>query len=592
MQESFTPIGGTPIIPPSYLTVYFIFFLVFLSLLYFYFYKKRRPIVLWQKIKLLLLIAIILKVALVAGVGLVAAYWLIPTPGIRRTIPSKETNTFSPTQKIEIVFDRPVSRKILEKSITPDVPGQWVFENSIYTTHLYRNLVFYPKYSLRPDTTYTIKLAEIKNLLNISPSYKYEYSFRTQPSPKVLAVSPVSGQHEVGTTEKIKVTLDNPNDNVSEFSFEFIPKVEYKSELDSSKTAYILTPTKSLDPGIEYNLKIQKSDVILNLEDKTVIERSPSALVYDGTFKTKADPDKGNIILETFSRKRLGIVSITPENNWTAVSVESPIKVIFDQSVNHFSAEQRFSISPKVEGKFSWDNNTLIFTPDKSLDFGASYTVTIASGIESLAGLPSEAEIKSTFSTQSTTTKLAVPAYLQKYTLSCEIASLRMALNFKGANVTEDDLIPKVGTDTTPHNGNTWGNPYNAFVGNIRGTQMADGYGVYWGPIAKAARSYRNAQEFEGWNIQQLTEALSNNNPVVIWVYSHFGTKTSWNTPDGTQIYAVRDEHAVVAVGFVGPANNPTQMIINDPLVGQVYWSRSVFDKKWDIFGRSGVVVY
>lgn len=45
-------------------------------------------------------------------------------------------------------------------------------------------------------------------------------------------------------------------------------------------------------------------------------------------------------------------------------------------------------------------------------------------------------------------------------------------------------------------------------------------------------------------------------------------------------------------VGFVGSAKNPTQIIVNDPLVGQVYVSRAVFDKKWEIFGRSGVVIY
>lgn len=59
-----------------------------------------------------------------------------------------------------------------------------------------------------------------------------------------------------------------------------------------------------------------------------------------------------------------------------------------------------------------------------------------------------------------------------------------MALNFKGVNVSEDDLIPKVGFDKTPHNGNIWGNPYTAFVGNISGRQMVDGYGVYWGRAA------------------------------------------------------------------------------------------------------------
>jgi uncharacterized protein YvpB len=335
--------------------------------------------------------------------------------------------------------------------------------------------------------------------------------------------------------------------------------------------------------------------------DDTNLSFKPTTLAFDTEYKITISKGTksldGSFLEEDLSQsfKTIGSVKVTafnPESNWSGVSIHSPIRVTFDQEVDKSSAQQKFSITPQVSGTFSWNGNTMTFTPEKPLAFTTAYTVVEAPGVQSMKGRNSTEEFKVSFTTQNATTKLAVPAYLQKYTLSCEIASLRMALSFKGVNVSEDDIIPKVGLDPTPHTGNIWGNPYNAFVGNIRGTQMKDGYGVYWGPIAKAARFYRNAQEFQGWSIGQLTNAIANNNPVVIWVYSHSGIKTSWNTPDGQSIYAVRDEHAVTAVGFVGPPDNPTQLIINDPLIGQVYWSRSSFDKKWDIFGRSGVVVY
>lgn len=521
------------------------------------------------------------------------AYWLIPSPAIRRTIPQKNENTFSPTEKVEIVFDRPISRSILEKSILPETPGRWVFENSLYTTHLYRRLVFYPTYSLRPNTTYTVKLSGIRNLLKVSSPYEHQYSFTTQPAPKILTVSPSSELHDVDPTAKIKVTLDRPNARISEFEFKFTPQIEYDTILDASNTIYTLTPKAPLAPGTEYKLKVQKTDNILNLEDGQIVERGAPSVEYDGLFVTRPDLTGGsNASKGQSSPSGPVVVTITPENGWSAVSVRTPIKITFDQAVDRASAQQKFSISPQVAGDFNWEGDTLSFTPQNPFAFTTAYTVTLVKGVKAATGRESQQEFRSEFSTQNTTTKLAVPAYLQKYTLSCEIASLRMALNFRRANVTEDDLIPQVGLDTTPHSGNVWGNPYNAFVGNIRGTQMKDGYGVYWGPIAKAARNYRQAQEFSGWKIEQLTGAIASNNPVIIWVYSHFGTPTSWKTPDGTDIYAVRDEHAVVAVGFVGPATNPSQIIINDPLSGQVYWSRSSFDKKWNIFGNSGVVIY
>lgn len=669
----FGSVEGSPLVPPSYLTVYFILFLALLCVSYIYFYRKKKPVLLWHKLRLLASIAIVLKITAVLGTMLVFAYWLIPTPGIRRTIPQANSPSFSTTNRVEIVFDRPVSRKELQKSISPEVPGRWVFENSIYTTHLYRKLVFYPTFSFRPNTTYAIKLSGISNFVKISEAYDYQFKFTTQASPKIISVKPVSGQSGVDITSEIKVTLDKPNSRVSEFEFVFDPPLDYDSKLNSTNLVYTLKPKTPLKQGTKYNLKIQKSDTILNLEDASVIERGITTEEYDGTFTTllapgilSFQPQASNALIDSeiiinFSQKMdrmsveknfsvdpavsgqfkwvddanltfkpyklnfgteykvkiakgtqsqdggfletdlintfktIGSVKVSqfsPQDKWTGVNIRSPIKVTFDQEVDRSSAENLFSVTPKFNGKFTWEDNILSYTPIDPLSYTTDYIVAVEKGVKSIHGTSSQEKFQIQFTTQNASQKLEVPAYLQKYTLSCEIASLRMALNFKGANVSEDDLIPIVGTDTTPHSGNIWGNPYNAFVGNIRGTQMVDGYGVYWGPIAKAALSYRNSKQFQNWNIKDLTREISKGNPVIIWVYSHFGTKTSWNTPDGTQIYAVRDEHAVVAVGFVGTMDNPTQIIINDPLSGQVYWSRSSFDNKWNIFGNSGVVIY
>lgn len=670
----FGPVAGTPLIPPSFLTAYFVLFLLLLALIYGYFYWKRRPVLLWHKLKLLAVIALIIKVVLVAGVTLLTLYWLLPTPSVIQTTPIQAEPSFSPTNRIEIIFDRPISRTDIEKSISPEVAGRWAFENSIYTTHLYRKLVFYPTFSLQPSTTYTVKLTNIRNLIKASSPFDYQFEFTTQSTPKVETITPSDKQSNVGIDSAINVTLDKPNEHISEFNFYLDPQVPFDLTLDATDKVYTLKPQAPLKQGTKYNLRVTKSNVILNLEDQSVSERTQTSEEYNSSFTTieapgikSFKPNQNNaltdseIVIEfskpmdkksvesnlsinpttalgrfhwaddqtlSFKPNKLSfeteysvklaqgtrsleggrteealiqtfttigpvqISSFNPGNNLTAISLMSPVQVTFDQEVDHNSAESKFSLTPQVKGNFSWKGNTLIFAPSEPFLFSTNYTVKLAAGVKSLYGVNSKQDFQSKFTTLNSSVRLAVPAYLQKYTLSCEIASLRMALNFRGANVSEDDLIPQVGLDPTAHSGNIWGNPNSAFVGNIKGTQMADGYGVHWGPIAKAARNYRGAQDFQGWSITDLTRELSNGNPVIIWVYSHYGTPTSWKTPDGTDIYAVRDEHAVVAVGFVGPSDNPTQVIINDPLSGQVYWSRSSFDKKWNIFNRSGVVIY
>jgi uncharacterized protein YvpB len=669
--NTFGPVEGSPLLPPEILTVYFLAFLFFLSLVYFFIYRRKRPVTLWHHIKLLTLSAIIIKIVFILGVGVLAFYWLFPTPQVTKTTPSFASNNFPTTNKIEILFDRPLDRSELVKSITPEVPGRWVFENSLYTTHLYRKLVFYPTFSLKPNTKYTVNIAEITSLTKQSTPYNYNFDFTTQASPDVLSITPTSEAKDIEIDSEIKVNLTAPNPGTSEFIFEFIPPVEYQTNLDLDKKVYSLKP-KALKQGTKYSLTIKKTDLILNLQEATIFERSQTSSVYESSFTTTESPgissfkpqSSTNISLnptfqiifsqamnqesveENFSiePKRAGtfnwinektleftplleyeknyvikiakgtkttgagyfeedviksfstigspkILSITPSNDWQAVNINTPVKITFDQAVDKQAAQSKFKISPEVEGSFSWQDNTLIFTPTRPLAFTTNYIISIEPGLRGSYGLNSKEQFISNFTTSDETTKLAVPAYLQKYSLSCEIASLRMALAFKGVHLDEDTIHREVGQDPTAHQGDIWGNPHGAFVGNINGRQMSDGYGVHWEPIAKAANLHRSATAFQGWSIAQLTEALSAGNPVVIWVYSSGGWPTTWKTPDGLTINAARDEHAVTAVGFVGSPANPSQLIINDPLVGQVYWNRAVFDKKWAMFGRAGVVV-
>jgi uncharacterized protein YvpB len=131
-----------------------------------------------------------------------------------------------------------------------------------------------------------------------------------------------------------------------------------------------------------------------------------------------------------------------------------------------------------------------------------------------------------------------------------------------------------------------------AFVGNVRGRQMHTGYGVYWEPIANVANLFRYAKSFQNWSLTQITESLEKGHPVIVWVNVQKGSPTNWYTTGGDNIYAVTDEHAVVVTGFVGTAKNPSYLIINDPLSGQVYWDRNLFEKKWSMFHQSGVIVY
>lgn len=437
----------------------------------------------------LIIILFAIHILFLLAVVFLSLYFLTPKPTATMIAPSSITPAPVQMSKIEIVFDRPVQRKKLVRSIEPHTPGVWVFEDPLYTKHLFRKLVFYPYFPLKIAMNYTVKLSDVTNFLQIAPPETVRFTFHTVRTPWV---PPILGiQSDTITNERVQVA---------------------------------------------------------------------------GSF---------------------------PSDGWNGVTADTTIRIRFNRQVNVLDAQSRFSLFPVVSGTFSWDGDTMVFTPSLPLDFNTRYTFFIASGIKSSSGeMESTDGFAASFTTQEEETKLHVPAFLQKYALSCEVATLRMVLAYRGITVTEDQLLDTVGVDPTQHTGSLWGNPYVGFVGSVRGKQFLNGYGVYWEPIARAANSYRYSIPFENWTLTKLTGSIQRSNPVIVWISIRGKEPTVWKTPAGDTIRAVPDEHTVVVIGFVGTADNPTHFIVNDPLTGEVYWTKESFEKKWKSFGNSGVVVF
>ncbi|MEI8337602.1 MAG: C39 family peptidase [bacterium] len=194
---------------------------------------------------------------------------------------------------------------------------------------------------------------------------------------------------------------------------------------------------------------------------------------------------------------------------------------------------------------------------------------------------------------------LPVKEYYQKYSLSCEIASLKLALDYKGINVSEDTLISNLPFATKepakidPLTGQTiWGDPNKGFVGNINGKMPTTGYGVYEKPILNVALNYRiNSGLLATSSIFYLLQEVKNGNPVVVWGSVTSGVDISWHDQFGNLIKAVGGEHARVVVGFNGPIDAPTAILIIDPVYGKIQMPISDFIRDWALLGNKAVVV-
>lgn len=169
--------------------------------------------------------------------------------------------------------------------------------------------------------------------------------------------------------------------------------------------------------------------------------------------------------------------------------------------------------------------------------------------------------------------RLHVPWYHQRYRLSCEAATLRMAHNYHDPYSIGSDgqVLRLLGVDRRARRGNRWGDPNRTFVGDPNGRMMKTGYGVHYAPIARVATRYdrcRPAVMLRGASRQTYARYLADGYPIVVWG-AHRGpsgiVRVRWRSWWGNIVTAYSVEHTWTIVGFRGSVANPTHFIIHDP---------------------------
>lgn len=225
-------------------------------------------------------------------------------------------------------------------------------------------------------------------------------------------------------------------------------------------------------------------------------------------------------------------------------------------------------------------------------DNGTSTPITFQ---EKPAAIPSSTSVPSIMPAAGSRT-LAVPWYHQAFELSCEEASLRMALGYEGIATTDAAVLQIIGADLRPayydSSGLHWGDPFATFVGNVNGSEIAlTGYGTYYPTIAHAATVLggRVSRAGQGISAADVYKAVLNGHPVVAWVTYHWVQlhRQDYVAFDGrTVTYAGPGEHAVVVVGVT-----PTRVLINNPWSGPEWISKSVFEPVYATYDNMAVIL-
>lgn len=177
---------------------------------------------------------------------------------------------------------------------------------------------------------------------------------------------------------------------------------------------------------------------------------------------------------------------------------------------------------------------------------------------------------------------IEVPTYVQQRNLSCEYASLVIALGTYETWVSEwtfDELVP------------TSDNPHLGFRGDINGTwgNTVD-YGVYPEALVRplAELGFRGEVFYGEGDAGSLQRYLANGVPVVLWL-GMWGDQSYYEySNDGTPYKLNPGYHVVVAYGY-----DESGVYVSDPATGStVSWSWDYFMWMWDAMDGMSLAVW
>ena len=178
-------------------------------------------------------------------------------------------------------------------------------------------------------------------------------------------------------------------------------------------------------------------------------------------------------------------------------------------------------------------------------------------------------------------TELWVPAIPQHRNLSCEYASLSMAMAAFGVDVSEYAFDDIVGWSANPH----WG-----YRGDISGWWGgSDDYGVYSEPLAAAVEQFGFWGDafYANGEVSALTSRLDRGEPTLVWIALLGDQSFVEYAEDGTPYMLSGGQHVVVAYDY-----DESGVYVADPASGtHRFYDWGWFMNMWDVFDGMALAV-
>lgn len=518
--------------------------------------------------------------------------------------------------------------------ITPEADGEWVYQQGpIGIT----GASFMPSRPLLVSQTYVISFEGAQRVATGAVAIP-DIVFRTEDAPSLASFSPtdtIAADHifaaeltsknrglrqlELETEPSLDLTMSTGDDRVYTWrADDLLPQgksiklilrdtqndiVLAERQIKVADQPAVKSYAKSSDvmPGdllvIEFKQPIDRSrlpdDAIKftaagtgEWQGDTVYHFTPSGLQpgrsYDYTIAADLRTKQGGILAKAVSRSfstrgQVQLANASPQGSGLAQGGQD-IKISFNQPVDKQSVADRVSVSTGTIKSRQWQGNTYVIKL-ANIGYQKTVRVSVAPGVKPTGfGLTNSNSLGFSFTTEVRSRRLNVPYYRQVYAQSCEAASLRMALAYRGTNSTDWNILQKFGYSPTAKDkkNNVWGDPQKGFVGDVNGNQGAGtGWGVYAEPVASATRSFgRQATVRYGVSAQFLAQQIYDGNPVILWgIWGNSASIQKWKTPEGKTVSGPFPMHVRLVVGVVGEPGSPQGFYVHDPITGTAYWS-------------------
>lgn len=302
-----------------------------------------------------------------------------------------DNNLLNAEGKIELTFTTPVRKDSVTVNLSPDTESIYEYKEFLGLNSWITQVNIYPEKSFLPEQKVVVYTTGLKRIFLGGNVHEQSIEYFTPSEPEVKGVSVEDGAMDVAVNTDIVLELDGEDQNFVDWDIMFEPHVKYTLNRDNPK-ALVLKP-EGLKQGVEYKVQILKTIVQYDMTTDEEITRLETELEREIHFTTVSPPG-----VKDFNRKE------------SIMSNSEPIKIEFEFPLDPNSIEDKFSISPDIEGSISLsdDNKQLIFTPNIPFSKDTKYTIVIKNGLKNMLGGYIEKDITLTFKTPGNVTVLSV----------------------------------------------------------------------------------------------------------------------------------------------------------------------------------------